>query len=293
LVAETADIDKQLAWERRQRPRAGVAAMLGAAGLIAYLVIAEALAKDAPSPGFIPSLQRALQPGLLTRETSLQTPVFQYLHDHGALVLAGGITGLVSYLGVGWAVAFLGAATHPRNPSLPRWAVLLPLIGGGLTGLGSLLLQISSYTKSSSFLDGPRTVAEATSTPGLLVFAKLLGLLGTVTLAAGIVLVSLNAMRAGLVTRFYGVLGILTGAIMVILPLAPVVEIFWLLSLAALFFGIWPGGMPPAWSTGRAEPWPSNRPSARGRRAVPQPAEAAAEPKPIARSSARGKRKKR
>ena len=165
-MAETADIDKQLAWERRQRPRAGVAAMLGAAGLVAYLVIAEALAKDAPSPGFIPSLQRALQPGLLTKETSLQTPVFQYLHDHGALVLAGGITGLVSYLGVGWAVAFLGAATHPRNPSLPRWAVLLPLIGGGLTGLGSLLLQISSYTKSSSFLDGPRTVAEATSTPG-------------------------------------------------------------------------------------------------------------------------------
>jgi hypothetical protein len=295
LVAATADIEKQLAWERRQRPRAGVAALLGAIGLIVYLVIAEMLARDAPTPGFMESLQRALQPGLLAKETSLQVPVFEYLHDHAALVLGGGISGLVSYLGVGWAVAFLGASTHPRNPSLPRWAVLLPLVGGGLTGLGSLLLQISSYTKASSFLDGPRTVAEATATPGLLVFAKLLGLLGTVTLAAGIVLVSLNAMRAGLLTRFYGVLGILTGAIMVILPLAPVVEIFWLLSLAALFFGIWPGGMPPAWSTGRAEPWPSNRPPPRGR-AVPQPAQpgqAATEPKPVVRSSARGKRKKR
>jgi hypothetical protein len=292
-VAVTADIEKQLAWERRQRPRAGVAALLGAVGLIVYLAIAEVLAKDAPTPDFIPSLQRALDPGLLTREPSLQTAVFEYLHDHAALVIGGGIAGLVSYLGVGWAVAFLGAATHPRNPALPRWAVLLPLIGGGLTGLGSLLLQISSYTKSSSFLDGPRTVAEATATPGLLVFAKLLGLLGTVTLAAGIVLVSLNAMRAGLLTRFYGVLGILTGAIMVILPLAPVVEIFWLLSLAALYLGIWPGGTPAAWSTGVAEPWPSNRQPSRRRRPVPQPAEGTVEPKPVARSSARGKRKKR
>jgi hypothetical protein len=288
----TADIEKQLAWERRQRPRAGVAAAIGALGLIAYIVLAQKLSGGAPSPGFTESLQRALQPGQLTQETSLQLPVLQYLHDHPALVLGGGAAGLLSYLGIGWAVAFLGAATHPRNPALPRWAVLLPLVGGGLTGIGSLLLQIASYTKAGNFLDGPRTVAEATTTPGLFVFAKLIGLLGTVTLAAGIVLVSLNAMRAGLLTRFYGVLGILTGAIMVILPLAPVIEVFWLISLALLFFGVWPGGLPSAWSSGKAEPWPSNRRPPRGR-GVPQPAQAAGEPKPVVRSSARGKRKKR
>ena len=33
-MAVTADIEKQLAWEARQRPRAGIAAAVGSAGLI-------------------------------------------------------------------------------------------------------------------------------------------------------------------------------------------------------------------------------------------------------------------
>ena len=79
-------------------------------------------------------------------------------------------------------------------------------------------------------------------------------------LALAIVFVSLNAMRVGLLTRFMGVLGIITGVLQV-LPFGgplPVVQCFWLLMLAVLFSGRWPGGAPPAWRTGNAEPWPSS-----------------------------------
>ena len=31
---------------------------------------------------------------------------------------------------------------------------------------------------------------------------------------------------------------------------------FWLVALGVLFLGRWPRGVPPAWSTGRAQPWP-------------------------------------
>ena len=62
-------------------------------------------------------------------------------------------------------------------------------------------------------------------------------------------LLSLNAMRAGLLTRFMGVLGMICGAALVLLPQNPIV-VFWLLALAVLFAHRWPQGMPPAWETG-------------------------------------------
>ena len=67
-------------------------------------------------------------------------------------------------------------------------------------------------------------------------------------------------MRAGLLTRMLGYIGIAAGAMMVLLPL-PIVQIFWLAALGFILLGRWPGGAPLAWRTGQAEPWPA--PSAR------------------------------
>jgi hypothetical protein len=285
------DIDRQLAWEARQRPRAGIAGAIGTLGLVAYLILQQVVAAGAPTSSFIASLQHALQPGALDRLPSLQTPVFQYLHDRAAGVVASGIVGLLGYVGLGWAVGFLGVATRARRPELPRWAVLLALAGGVVLGLGILVLQVGNVTKASDFLSGPRTVAAATTGSGLFAFGRIMQLIGSLMLALGLVLVCLNAMRAGMLTRLYGILGIITGATLVIFPL-PIVQVFWLGALALLCFGAWPGGLPPAWSTGKEEPWPSTRPQP-ARRPAPAPAPAAEPAAPRPRSSARGKRKKR
>ena len=97
-------------------------------------------------------------------------------------------------------------------------------------------------------------------TTGLAVFAQILGLPGALALALSIVLIALNAMRVGLLTRFMGVLGMITGALQ-ILPIGgplPVVQAFWLVMLGVLFLGRWPNGQPRAWASGQAEPWPSS-----------------------------------
>ena len=76
-------------------------------------------------------------------------------------------------------------------------------------------------------------------------------------------------MRVGLLTRFLGILGIISGVLTVapqLMPL-PVVQSFWLISLGLLMLGAVRGGAPPAWSTGNAEPWPSQREVAEARRA--------------------------
>ena len=83
-------------------------------------------------------------------------------------------------------------------------------------------------------------------------------------------------MRAGLLTRFMGALGIVVGVLQVVQvgSSLPLVQTFWLGGLALLFAGRRPGGDPPAWRTGRAEPWPSGAQLAEQRRAA---AEAEAE----------------
>jgi hypothetical protein len=285
-VAATADIEKQLAWEARQRPRAGIAGGIGTVGLVAFLLLQQAIGSNVPTASFLESLQRAARPGQLDGLPSLQVPVFQFLDDHAAEVIASGVVGLLGYLGMGWAVGFLAVAARARRPELPRWSVILTILGGVLLALGILTLQIGKVTKASDFLDSPRTVGDASTSGGLFAFAQVMQIFGSLALAIALVLVSLNAMRAGLLTRLFGVLGIITGATLVIFPL-PIVQVFWLGALALLCLGVWPGGMPPAWQSGTAQPWPSTRPQP-GRQPAPAPA---GEPPP--RSGARGKRKKR
>ena len=94
-------------------------------------------------------------------------------------------------------------------------------------------------------------------------------------------LVSLNAMRTGLLTRFMGALGIVVGIFQIIAVggSLPLVQTFWLVVLAVLFAGRRPGGDPPAWRTGKAEPWPTAQEAAAARRASQETA-APAEPEP-------------
>jgi hypothetical protein len=112
----------------------------------------------------------------------------------------------------------------------------------------------------------------------------------------------------GLLTRFLGYLGIFAG-VMVIIPVVqlPVVQAYWLGAIAYLLTGRWPSGVPKAWSTGRAEPWPSaaamreqraegirrqGRPKPGGRKAAPVP-EPEKEPETVAARTTRANTSKR
>jgi hypothetical protein len=57
-----------------------------------------------------------------------------------------------------------------------------------------------------------------------------------------------------------GILGVIVGATFV-LPLDQygILRTFWLAALGLLILGQWPGGVPKAWASGEAEPWPSQQ----------------------------------
>ena len=275
------DPDTQLAWEKRHRPRAGIAAVLSAIGLVVFYIGDQMLRQDVPSASGLESLVRATQPGSVGDLPSLRTEYFQLLDTKTSLLLLIGIGGLIGFVGMAWAVGFLGVAARGREAPMRKVILYVPIVGGVVVGISVLMAQIGTLTLTNDFLDGPRTVTAAvTAENDFLLWSNALFQLGSLTLAVGLVLVSLNAMRVGILTRLLGYIGIVAGAMLVLFPL-PVVQIFWMGALGALFFGRFPGGEPLAWRTGKAEPW--------------EPRVAAPRPQPASGSAApvRRKRKKR
>jgi hypothetical protein len=84
---------------------------------------------------------------------------------------------------------------------------------------------------------------------GSLQFPALLGLI------VAMVYVPLQAVRAGLLPRFFGTLGMALGVSIILLPPGTLLLLLWFGWLGLLFVGKVPGGRPPAWDAGEAIPW--------------------------------------
>jgi hypothetical protein len=86
-------------------------------------------------------------------------------------------------------------------------------------------------------------------------FAYWLRLAGVLSLAISLLYGCLNAMRVGLLTRFWGSLGMALGVAAVLLFFQ--FTLIWFLYFGLLVAGWIPGGRPPAWAAGEAIPWPT------------------------------------
>jgi len=95
----------------------------------------------------------------------------------------------------------------------------------------------------------------AISEQGLTSVAEGFSLGGRLGLAATLLYTCLWAMRVGLLTRFWGSLGMALGAA-ALLGLV-LFLVIWFIYFAVLLLGRLPGGRPPAWAAGEAIPWPT------------------------------------
>jgi len=304
-VAAVASPEQQLAWEARQRPRAATAAIAAGIATPLSLIWYRLAIADVPKIGFLTALRQAFESGPVGEQPSHLVPVFQYFVDRPLVFIGTALLQAIAMVGLGWAVTFLVVAARARRPELPKYLIYVTLVGATLVGIAALLNGIGSVIAFNDFLNSPgKTIDDArdTASQPLLATAVLLGELAPLALAAGLLLVSLNAMRVGLLTRFLGVLGMISGGLTVfasVFLFAPFVQAFWMLSLGFLFLTVGREGSPPAWRTGRAEPWPNQREVAAARQAARRPAaEPTAEPQPVAAgrphpSSKKRKRKRR
>src|SRR3954452_197657 len=230
---------EQLDWEARVGRIAGFAAWIGAALIIAalgYRVAALPHGADNVKQ-FLPQVEA----------------------HKNAFLVSGILTG-VGMLAFIPPLLYLYAVTRYRRSELPPVTRILIFLGPILFAICSVWFQFRQAHAADQFMASAVKTKKHAEDVLRHSTSAVAGLSLGASIATGLatLLISLTAMRAGLLSRFMGVLGVILGALFV-LPLiaSPVIQLFWLLALGALFMGHWPGGRGPAWETGEAVPWPS------------------------------------
>ena len=290
-----------LAREAEHRPRAALAAFLAGVATLGGAASLGAVLSDQPRVYLIDALRDVT--GASIRREGLLTEQLRYFDDKGGQLIASGIIQALGALAIGVVLIYLYAATKARRPETSNALRIGAMAGPGLAAIGYAGQWIAVSVLSHDFVTGGKfdtaTAHDALrSTP--LYAAGLMQFLGEFIMAVSFALIALNAMRVGLLTRFMGILGIFVGLLFIIRigSQLPIVHAFWLVATGFLILGRWPNGVPPAWTTGQAEPWPTQQQLREAREGgrPPAPDEAAgdpSDPRTVAPSPATSKKKKR
>jgi hypothetical protein len=223
--------------EARERPRMTIVAIVAGVFTLLGSLIARLVAGSPPD-----NLPAALL----------------FYRDHQGSQYVSAACSVIGAIAIAFVLDFLYRATRARNPALPRQIRPLPWIGGFGVAVFTIAYQVALAVNVDHFAtQGSQTYAEARKAIDAGV-PPWLGLFVQLALALAIVMISINAMRVGLLTRFLGYLGVISGALFVLafVPI-PIVQVYWLGALAMLFAGRSPNGTPPAWQSGESMPWPS------------------------------------
>jgi hypothetical protein len=182
-------------------------------------------------------------------------------HDHASGLLAFSIVSAIAVLLVTPCLVYLFRAARARNPRVRREMIGLIYIGFVLLAVSLVLSWVARHDTANMFVQevaGRKFPSHFAK--GLLDDSSLGQTAGALLLPAALALitstiyVSLQALRTGLLTRFWGTFGMAVGA--GFLFLGPIGIVLWLAYVAVLIGGWLPSGRPPAWTTGEAMPWP-------------------------------------
>lgn len=260
-LPQPADPEATLAWEAANRTRATACAW--GAGLLTLLGAVVTGLGISGLPNYdaevvtIPDAMRDLAAGQPIPPGRLALQV-EWLGDHATVPIIGAVIYGIGSLLIFGAFVYLFKATRARNPRFTQLALVAGAAGIVMFAVGRTTAEISRYIGASGFAGGGNQAASEALTGGSFFVAQIIWQLGAFAAGFGFVLLGLNAMRAGLLTRFMGVLAMIVG-VTFILPIDQqgVIRAFWLIALGFLLALKWPGGAPKAWLTGEAEPWPS------------------------------------
>jgi hypothetical protein len=252
--------DDQIAWELHRRARVGVLA--AGAGVLYELSasILSAVLKSVPSVGLLQGLAPALS-GNATPAISPGVAEVRFINSHSLGTIGGSAVAAFSVLFTVVALDFLAQATRYRRPESLRAARPLLIIGGVGFAILSVAHEVINSIETHAFVHGHNysdaAVVHALSTNTATVITTYIDVVIAIAFGVGVGVVSVNAMRVGLIPKLLGYVGV-AAAFLYVLPLPlQLLTALWLVGVGFLILGRWPGGDPPAWESAEARPWPT------------------------------------
>jgi hypothetical protein len=239
-------MNRQQILEREQRGRQ----------LAAYAAIAAA-------PLYIVSLFSLRGTGVPL--TGLATEQLRAVNEvSGQVVLAGVLSALALAL-VTIPLYYLFRATQARSTRVNPAMVGFVFIGPLLLAAQTVIKAIAQVQLASDFVAGSTAGGDIYTLLDDLIDDSTLNQVGSylilpalLALVVAMVYVPLNAMRAGLLTRFFATLGMALAVSLVLLQpqLSLLALMIWFAWLGFVILDRVPRGRPPAWAAGEAIPWP-------------------------------------
>lgn len=197
------------------------------------------------------------------------------------------LASILQAIGVGLLAAplyFLFRAAQARSPKVLGMMVGLVVAGPLFLGVLAILSGLSTLDAASDFVamgvqgtgDHANEIAkDAVNEAPLYPVAFAFGIAGPLSFAIAMFYTATQAMRTGLLTRFWGSLGMALGAVSFLFFQF---TLLWFVYLGILLLGRVPGGKPPAWAAAEAIPWPTPGEKAAAEMAPPPPSSEELEP---------------
>ncbi len=260
------EIRARVAHESERRVRLGVPAVAGGVLYLLGGITVTATLKSLPTVGVLQGLAPALR-GEANPAVSPGAPEVRFVNAHAFGLIAGNVLQAIAVLFILTVLLFLLGAVRFRRPQTSSVARPLLLSGGAVMVLVSVAHPIAQAVNAHNFVTGHDFTADAVNRAltqsAVLEATQYLGLLGGLTLAAGMIVVMLGASRTGILPRWMMYLGIFA-ALLAFTPFGlalgsaqQLIPAFWMVAAGILLMGRFPGGDPPAWAAGEARPWPS------------------------------------
>jgi hypothetical protein len=184
------------------------------------------------------------------------------------------ISSILQALGIGLLALplyYLFRAANARSEAMRSQLVGVVIAAPLFLAVLAILSGLSNLEAASDFVSNevPRLIAKGISLgsdrandaasdtiadSSLRTLAAGFGLGGQIGFVIAMFYTAMHAMRVGLLTRFWGSLGMALGAVSFIFFQF---TLLWFVYLGLLIAGLVPGGKPPAWQSGEAEPWPT------------------------------------
>lgn len=221
----------------------------------------------------------------------------------GQVILAGVLSGLALAL-ITIPLYYLFRAAQARSDRVNPAMIGFVFIGPLLFGVQTVVKAIAQAQLASDFVDRAAAGGDIYTLLDDLIEDSTLNTVGSylilpalLALVVAMVYVPLQAMRVGLLSRFFATLGMALAASLVLIQpqLSLLALMIWFAWLGFLILDRTPRGRPPAWEAGEAIPWPKPGDEPRPAVAAEAPVEGDAtevfsEPAPAPDHSARRER---
>jgi hypothetical protein len=230
--------------ERRQRPWVAVACVLP---LVFYVIAL------------------MIESGSGIEVGGLETEELRSINENESALLYATIARSIGFALMAVPLFFLFKAAQARTDRVRGMLAGLVVLGPVILAVQGMITWSAQTDVAAQFVEQAPGVGDIYSlaenlredSGGLQTAAGLL-LPGMLALIFSLIYTPLWGVRTGLLTRFFGTLGMALGAsLLFILQIALLAVLCWLLYFGLLLFGRVPAGRPPAWDAGEAIPWPT------------------------------------